>query len=365
MVHGAVGIGLMMASSAAVPATRSVAGPPHPFVQTAARATGRLETPAVPTPATAPVTLALDAPATRERWHMRVTNDGDVPVRIVADARWLALDVTPRSARRPLHCELPSPMRPQDPLERALVLPPKRAYVEVFDPRLYCFGAKSFDALASGSIVVGRLGWTGPSTTGPWAVAPMDGIAPEVAAARSVEAPPIALPDQRPARRSSRSTASDDPLDPLRLTLESTEAVDALSPEDVEIPVTLRNDGSIPVTVRFQPEMLGFDVVGPGADERCMWPTLPAAPTRELFTTISPKGEARLTVVLRAYCSDRTFERSGLLTVRAWLDARDAGGASVGLRAFEGRVFAAAPTLVRLQRGSVAQPLVRPRLQVR
>jgi hypothetical protein len=365
MVHGVAGIGLMMASSAAVPATRSVTGPPHSFVQTAPRATGRLETPAVPTPANAPVTLALDAPATRERWSMRVTNDGAVPVRIVADARWLALDVTPRSARRPLHCELPSPMRPQDPLERALVLPPRRAYVEVFDPRLYCFGTKSFDALASGSIVVGRLGWTGRGTTGPWAVAPLDGIDPEVAAVRSVEAPPIALPDERPARRLTRSTPSEDPLDPLRLTLESTGAVDASSPEDIEIPVTLRNDGSIPVTVRFQPEMLGFDVTGPGADERCRWPTLPAAPTPELFTTISPKGEARLTVVLGAYCSDRTFERSGLLTVRAWLDARDAGGASVGLRAFDGRVFAAAPTLVRLQRGSVAQPLVRPRLQVR
>jgi hypothetical protein len=365
MVHGAAWIGLMMASSAAVPAMRPTMGPRRPTAPSATHVTGRVKSPAGRTPAIARVGLTLDAPTTRARWSMRVTNDGDVPVRIVADARLLALDVTPRSARRPLHCELPGPMRPHDPLERAIVLPPGRAYVEVFDPRLYCFGGKDSDALASGSIVVGRLGWTGPGTAGPWAVAPLDGIDPEIAAARSIEAPPIALPDERLPARPTRSASTDDPLDSPHLTLESTEAIDAASPEDVEIPLTLRNDGSIPVTVRFQPEMLGFDVAGPAADERCLWPTLPAAPTRELFTTIAPRGDARLTVVLGAYCSDRTFERSGLLTVRAWLSAREAGGASLGLRAFDGRLVATAPTLVRLQRGSMAPPLARPHLQVR
>ena len=89
-------------------------------------------------PPPANVTLAIEASSPRGAWKMRVTNEGDVPVTIVADARLLALDVTPRSARKAVHCELPGEMRPQDDSTRPLVLPPKRAYVERFEPRLYC-----------------------------------------------------------------------------------------------------------------------------------------------------------------------------------------------------------------------------------
>jgi hypothetical protein len=353
-------IGLLAATSmAAAPPTVARKGGP---LATAVRNARSPRSPPTHPPPDPNVKLALDAPTTRDRWSVRVTNDGDVPVRIVADARLLTLDVTPRSARQSVHCELPTTMRPEDPLERAIVLPPKRTFVETFEPRLYCFGRRGFDALASGAIVVGHLGSSGPGT-GFSEVTPIDGIEPEIASIRMLDAPPIALPDERSIPRSIPRPAGDDPLGTPKLRLESSDAIDAASPEDVEIPITLHNEGTIAVTLRFRPEMLGFEVAAPTADHRCTWPTLPSAPLRELFTTIAPHSAAHLTVVLGAYCADHTLDRSGLLLVRAWLDTRGAGGASLGLRTFEGRLMGTSPTVVRLQRGIAPQPLVRPRLQ--
>src|SRR5579863_8450192 len=71
------------------------------------------------------VSLAIEAPSARGTWTMRITNDGDVPVNVAADARLLRLEVAERSAHKPAWCELPAEMRPSDPTERALVVPPK------------------------------------------------------------------------------------------------------------------------------------------------------------------------------------------------------------------------------------------------
>ena len=92
---------------------------------------------------------------------MRVTNDGSVPVRIVADARFLSLELTRRGEKRAERCELPVAMRPDDWTDRSLVLPAGRAYVETFEPRLYCFTGNAPKALGPTSIVVGHLGSLG------------------------------------------------------------------------------------------------------------------------------------------------------------------------------------------------------------
>jgi hypothetical protein len=298
---------------------------------------------------------------------MRVANEGEVPVRLAADARLLAFALTPRGARNAVRCRLPADMRPADDLERSLVLPGKRDYVETFEPRLYCFAAKELDALTPGAILVARLGWEGKGTSNPLEVAPIDGLEPAMAPLKSIESEPIALPDEMtPALEAPASPTSDASLDTPRLELAAKSTVDAESPENVSIPVTLRNESSQPIVVHFRPETLGFEVerAGGGGVELCSWPTMRAAPTRELFTTLAPKkGAAELTVMLATYCTGNILDTEGLLVVRPWLDTRVSSGQSVGLRSYDGRIDAKSFTFVRLHRGAVEDPRARARMQ--
>jgi hypothetical protein len=320
----------------------------------------------VPAPAPAPaMRLAIDAPTTRGPWTMRLTNGGDVPLRVVADARMLVLEVTPRGAKKPVRCELPADMRPADDQESALVMPAERGYTESFEPRLYCFGP-SLDALAPGAVVVARLGWPGRSAaTPPYAVAPIDGVEPVVAARTSIDAAPIALPDEPTAQpvvdRVPRGNDEDIPA----LALAGSVSVDAAATEALEIPLTLRNESSHAVTLRFRPETISFDVVGPLGVESCQWATLPGAPLREVYTTLPPKTATSLSVMLPAYCSSRAFDQGGLFVVRPRLDTSHASGSAIGLPTFDGVVIATTPTVVRLHRGNVPPPLRRPRLDPR
>jgi hypothetical protein len=320
-----------------------------------------------PEPKPAPdVKLVIDAPTMRGPWTMRVINAGDVPVRIAADASLLSLDVTARGARTPIRCELPDDMRASSDRERALVLPPKRSYAESFEPRLYCF-AEKLDALAPGAVVVARLGWTaGHKTAEPFEVAPIEGIEPELASLKSIDAPPIALPDE-PAASLAPDTAhpQDVDVDSPRLSLEGAPAVDAMSLNDIELPVTLRNESQRAVVVRFRPEVLAFDVIGPGGIERCAWPTWPGAALPELFTTLPPNGTDTLDLSLADYCTrGSALNREGLLVVRPRLDTRNASGLVVGLPSFDGTLVAMKPTVVRLHRGAApVGPLRRPRIE--
>jgi hypothetical protein len=305
--------------------------------------------------------LSFEIPSIAGLWTMHVTNEGDVPVIVVADARLLKLEVTARGAARARTCELPADMRPPDDLQRALVLAPEHEYVERFDPRLYCLQGADLEALAPTSIVVARLGWPGTGSSQPLEIAPVDGVKPEIAPRKSIESEPVSIPDEvdessEPAQRSA---------DAPRLVLSAARAVDAESPNGLEIPVTLVNEGNRAVIVRFRPETIGFDVIGPGGAQRCAWPALPAAPLPSLFTTLAPRASTTLELELSAYCPTRTFDQNGLFLVRPRLDTRAASGAHIGVRAFDGVVLARAPTLVRLHRGLVApatttRPLARP-----
>jgi hypothetical protein len=371
------------------------AAPPPPasgvVAKTAMGATGK-ESQAGPKPGP-DVKLAIDAKTTRGPWTMRLTNAGEVPVRVTADARLLSLEVTPRSARASIRCELPADMRPADDLQRTLVIPPKRSYTESFEPRLYCFGSK-LEALAPGAIVVGRLGWTtGRKTEPPFAAAPIDGVEPELAPLKAIEGLPIALPDEPSAwmtsevaasewrrnedaaserrrnedaaseRRRNEDAARSVETDTASLSLHGSTSVDATSPNDITVAVTLRNDGSRAAVVRFRPEVLGFEIVGPAGVEHCSWPMMPAAAMREMFTTLAPKRSETLEVSLDSYCTRHGLDRGGLIVVRPRLDTRNASGTAVGLRSFDGELTATTPTVVRLHRGAIRQPLERPHLE--
>jgi hypothetical protein len=360
----------LAAAILAVPAPGRAEGPPPAGAAVAKATTTRApRKPKVDGPKPTPpprVTLSIDAPTTRGPWTMRVTNEGDVPVHVVADARLLTLEVTPRSARGPVHCDLPADMRPGDDLSRTLVVPAKRSYAEAFEPRLYCFAEGKIDTVAPGAIVAAHLGWTtGSKTEGPFEVSPIDGVGPEVGSLKSLDSAPIALPDEPTARLPPTFGDVQNVEDDVpRLSLQASPTVDAVMPNNIEIPVTLRNEGGSPVIVRFRPEALRFDVVAPGGVEHCAWPTVPAAPLREMFVTLAPHASATLDVTLSSYCTGRGLDRPGLLVVRPQLDTRHASGASLGLRTFDGTLAATVPTLVRLHRGAApAGPLLRPHLE--
>jgi hypothetical protein len=308
------------------------------------------------------VKLSLQPRTASGAWTIRIENEGPVPARVVADIRLLSLDVTPRGAHRPLHCELPTAMRPTDELERSMVIPPKRAFAETFSPRLYCFGASGFSALTGGSTVSARLALVGPASPAIWEVAPMDGDLTHVARRKWLEAPPVLLPDDPTPVAARTPPAHDDASDAPQLVFEVPEAVDAPSAEEVEVPVTLRNKGSSPVTVAFRPEVVRFDVTSGPITTHCSWPVQPTAPLRELFTSLAPGASTELTLMLDAYCREQAFEHAGLLIVRPWADMQHDSGAPIGLRSFDGRISANRPVFVRLQRGTAIVPWVKPRL---
>jgi hypothetical protein len=309
----------------------------------------------------ADVKLTLEAPTTRGQWTVHVTNDGDVPVRIAADARMLVLDVTPRGARAPVRCELSDDMRPEGDLERPLVLPPGRSYAESFEARLFCFGQRRDAALAPGSIVVAHLGWPGKHPSS-FEVSALDGVEPRVAAKGALDAPPIVLPDEAtPPQTPRRSPYA--PGAPL-MSVSSSRWVEADSASVIDVSVSLRNDGSHAVSVRFLPEVLRFDVLGPSGVEHCAWPTQPGAPTREQFGKVAPGGSTELLSSLQAYCGSHTFDEPGLYFVVARADTRPGqAGPSVGPPSFEGELVASNATVLRLHKGRAPKPAPRPHLQ--
>jgi hypothetical protein len=330
----------------------------------AAKGRPRAKEPPAPAGPTPDVKLTIDAPTARGPWTMRVTNGGDVPVRLVADARLLVLEVTPRGATKPLRCELPADMRPGDDMDRPLVLPPGRSYAERFEPRLYCFGPRPLDALSQGSIVVGRLGWQGGNRARPpFEVASIAGVEPELAPLKEIVSPPVGLPDEPSIPIEAPPPVSPDDPDRVTLTLRGPVTVDAQSMTGAATTVTLHNAGKRAVIVRFRPETLRFDVTGPGGAESCRWPLSPVAAMRDLFTTVPPGGSTELSVLLAAYCSGHAFAEPGLLLVRPGLDTRHASGADLALRTFDGEVLAASPVLVRLHQGLKEPRLQRPHLE--
>jgi hypothetical protein len=346
----------------AAPAAPAAPATPKPAAAVHWRPAPKKEAPpAGPVP---DVTLAVEAPTRSGPWTMRVTNAGEVPVRLVADARLLVLEVTPRSATKAVRCELPADMRPADDADSALVLPPSRSYAETFDPRLYCFGGHLSDALGAGASVVAHLGWTGGNKArAPFVVQSIDGVEPVLAPVKALRAEPIGVPDDPTVPLTSFGDRRPDDPDPVKLTIRGPASIDAGSPGGISIDVTLRNQGKRPVTLRFRPETLRFEVAAPRAVENCRWPLMPVAAMRELFTTVHSGGAQDLAVLLGDYCSGHVFDDPGLLVIRPALDTRKASGADIAIKTFDGEVVATTPTLLRLHQGAKPPQLRRPHLE--
>ena len=307
------------------------------------------------------LTVAEESP---ERWRLRIENAGAVPVRVMADARLVSLDVKPAGAKKAVHCALPADMHPEHTDERALVMPPQRAYVESFDPRLYCFGTAAA-ALAPGATVTAHLGWPAPArgrkATAPFEVEPLPGVVPEVAAARELVAPPwtiAATAGDAPATRAGPSpepTGAPAPAVPeedgaASLELASDAHADAGLPGELSVTVTLKNRGARAITTLVRVETLSFEVIPPeGGAVRCGSPRAVDSPIRELYVTLPPRGTTQTSVLLSQLCPDRTFDQPGLYLVTPTLDTRRASGRPIGLTTFDGLVAGTRPTRVRLR----------------
>lgn len=351
--------------------------------------------PSAPSPE---VTLHLDVAPGGTSWKVRLENGGSVPLKVRADGRLLSLTVQAPSTPVPLRCALPEVMRTtQDPERMTLVVPPHGAWMAEIDPRLFCFGAKELGYLIAGATVTARLeapGWTpawptvlprGKGPVRPAAVEGLEGVTPAVAALSVVEAPAVTLDTSSavplpalevPPARTGTSKAGaadagaatddddddDDPEPPgssPQVTLEVPSHVDARDGEALTITATLRNAGTAPARVRLRPSAFQLDVTGPTGVTSCRGPrTGPPAP--ELMTTLAPGQATSLSVTTSSLCPATVFQRAGLYTVRARLDARSVLEPGAGREV--GTISATKPLFVRVQRGRAAADPERPTL---
>jgi hypothetical protein len=305
------------------------------------------------------IVLTLTAPSVNA-WKLRIENTGEVPLRLVADARLLSLEITPPSGKHVL-CVLPNDARPASDAAGAIVFFPKTAFVASIDPRFYCM--HHLESLVVGSKVVAHFGWTaGRTVTAPFVVAPiLEGSTSAAAASDSPVSPAkevvgalITLDeDGIPKAPPTVSRPSAD----ARLDLALSRRLDAARPEDLTATISVTNTGVRAVTFLFRPQTLGFDVIGPtGTATRCGGAG-ESAGIREFFTTLAPKAKTSITILPSALCPSGTFDRPGVYEVRPRLDTRLASGKSVGLHTFDDLVVGP-PSLVRIRssRPNTPQP---------
>jgi hypothetical protein len=306
------------------------------------------------------VKLTVEPAATGWTWIVRIENTDSVPLRVVGDARLLSLDINPPLPKggRPttIHCALPAEMRPSTDEEGIQIVPPGLAYIETFDPRLYCFEAQKARALTAGATVVGRFGFgasRGRSPVPPFAIAPLDDE-PARGASKEVVSLPFALPASLPAPDGAPPDGAQVDASPggaaptSRLTVSTPSRIDATNVRDLTLSVTVSNPTPRSVALLLRPETIAIDAAGPSGTTRCQWLVVPS-PIAELFTTLPPKGRASTDVLVSALCPEAFFDRPGLYVLRARIDTRGASGTSIGIHTFDGEVRSPSATLVRMR----------------
>jgi hypothetical protein len=304
-------------------------------------------------------------------WFFTLTNDDTTPLRLVTDGRLLTLDVArdggedgeggddagahavKRSGRKPpptIHCTLPGELRPATDGERVRVLAPGVSYVEVFDPRLYCFEGRDEAALVPGSRVTAHLGWPslhGGADAPPFVVDEAFGgdqrTGVKELTAEGVSVPPP-LPQEAPADA------------PHKLAVTTLPRIDAEIGSGLLVEVWVENTTSRPIRLMLRPETLAFEVASTKGVLQCSLKSHQASPIAEVFAEAPPHGKLSTSVLLASVCPDGTFREAGLYTVTARVDTRHASGRSIGIETFDGLVKASAPTLVRVRHDRAPRP---------
>ena len=321
--------------------------------------------------APASVTLAVTPGSAGGPWKLVVKNEGELPVRIAADARLLVLDLVPQNPTPKLpsvRCVLPADARPSGDEGRELVVPAKRSWSASFDPLFYCFGAKERALLVPGTTVKARFGWPEPlvaskkakkpaGPTAPFAVSPVGAAVGQLAPAKALEASSFTLTEAvtvapPPASAAAASAPSEGVTTEATkppVAIRASEAVDVARGGDVPMTVTLANESDRAVTTFFRASTLAFTVNGPAGSVSCGTPRSTPEPFRELFTTIGAKQKTSTTLLVSALCPDGTFDEAGIYRVVPKLDTRGTSGRNIGLKTWDGEVSAQAPSLVRVR----------------
>ena len=318
----------------------------------------------VPFSRKARVLLSVVPTSTPWTWSIRLENQDEAPVRIIADIRSLRLLVRSHGDSTYHVCALPSRMKP-DRVHRWLQLDPGQAWQETFDPRLFCWGTKASQRLAPGASITAFYGYHRSPRRHRWR-------RPHVRALPSILLPVF---DPAPFGPSSELVSlttwlrktSPSPLDvssaiasakkkkrPYRetkLALDAPRWSDAPTPRNTWLSVRLRNVGNHPAVVHLRPDNLVVNVTGPdGGTGQCGPGPKARALVRDFFRTIGPGQSARIRMRLYEYCGPDMFQQPGLYKLVASVVLRETG-ASYGLQAFTGDVTARHETLLRVQTG--------------
>ncbi|MFI5302305.1 MAG: hypothetical protein ACHREM_29790 [Polyangiales bacterium] len=269
-------------------------------------------------------------------WTLTVTNDDDQPLRLVADARLLRLEVEPEqeleevpppstttmkkkatAAPKVKHvvCELPSSMREAT---RTLTLAPGQRYIEGFDPRLYCLSETA--ALTRGVKLHASLGWKalGRGALGaPFVVGPASSSsdAPAIASAKEISAESITLDSDASATPSVSASSSTAAAPSSSVEVHGGPAGSVASADQVSFEIVVTDVAATSVTIYARPQLVGARVRTPtGSVVRCEHRLAPA-PIVDFVTTLAPKERWTAAVVADSICPEHTFDRPGLYEV--------------------------------------------------
>jgi hypothetical protein len=338
--------------------------------------------------------LRVIAPSAKGPWTLHLENEGDRFLRVPADLRLLRLsvesgDTMAKRPAKPALCATPAGFRPSGfPEGNALLLGPGDAYVETFDPRLFCFG-KDAAAIEGGALVRARYGWDPPAkgakkveppfvvegTAFPAAVEPkkmlvapslvLSWLLPEAddesaeakadaedAKVDAEETEPIADKDEDKDKAEKAPEKAPVVVDEnaARFEVHAAPYVDAANAYRVSLTLTVTNVGHRPAIASIRPRMVAFRVDGPDGIVRCQASVPSHALPREAYGTIKPGGTSSVTLLLEEACGRDLFRRPGLYHVLPSLHLNETGH-EVGLTAFTGTVHAREPTLVRIAEG--------------
>jgi hypothetical protein len=93
-------------------------------------------------------------------WLLRIVNEGDTPVDLVADTRLLWFEVKLPGQKKATTCKLPDALGPGAPEKRLKVtLEPGEGVQDLFDPRLYCFASGDQKLLVPDAEITPHFGW--------------------------------------------------------------------------------------------------------------------------------------------------------------------------------------------------------------
>jgi hypothetical protein len=353
-----------------------------------------------------PLSLTVSPGTGGGPWTLRVENTGEVPVRIVADPRLLALELTrapeaepsvaPRASKKTaktkpapttLRCALPADARPTSDDGPGLVVPAKRSWSTTFDPLFFCFGARERKALLPGVTVTPTLGWPLPAVRAgkepaaprpPFLVTPVGAAVGKLAPAKQIQGAPFMLAEAvtvEPATAATPAPSADaspdgdapspdhtQPATKAPLVLSVPEAIDVARATDATATVTAENRTDRAVPILFRPSTLQLRVTGPSGSVTCGSRAEVESPIRELFVTIAPRRRAQVTMLLASACPAGTFDEPGVYRIVPRLDTTAASGRPLGLKTWDGEIEGSRPLLVRVRRGKPPAEPSRPSL---